>query len=634
VTAETASNDPDQSEAASEGSGLARVHVVAAAMLLIVGLALATLAALQLVLPELLPANALTTYGRIAPGARVLLDGWLVLGLLGAGYFAIGRITGHPLRHAALARGALVFVAVGSIVAAAAVVLGFGSGISGLDAPWWARAISLLGYLLAAVAVTGTSRTANDRLGAAGWYLTAAPIWLTLSAIVGLIPMMDGIAGNIQGAFADAGFTGLFVITASVGLLYFVLATISGVDPTEPRPLSALGFWSLTLVWANMGAVQLIYSPAPDWYETVTVAFAIASLIPLLTITGDLGLMIRGRVSVIADRASLRYAVVAGLALAGATIVNLLLAWRASSSVAQFSLLIQALDVLVVLGAGSFAIFAASSVMRGGAEGRWSAHLVITCLGLAATGAALTMGGVVVGFTWAAGPAASQAYANAGEGWQFTADAITPYLWVAAIGVGILTIGQIVFAATLGRSTDTGLAAPEPSDDFDVEFEGTPRYASWGRLIAGVAMVWLLAATLTAVLPIADPAVHDATLLADTSRTYPAGSSQLAGRDLYISEGCIECHTQQVRPVGTDVGLGPVSIAGDYANEDPALLGLRRFGPDLMHVASRGEFFDKVLMAAHLEDPRSLVPWSTMPSYSYLSDRDIADLVSYIETLR
>ena len=77
-----------------------------------------------------------------------------------------------------------------------------------------------------------------------------------------------------------------------------------------------------------------------------------------------------------------------------------------------------------------------------------------------------------------------------------------------------------------------------------------------------------------------------------------------------------------------------MSLAGDYANENPALLGARRYGPDLMHVASRGEFFDKVLVAAHLEDPRSLVPWSTMPSYSYLSTDDIDALVSYIETLR
>jgi cbb3-type cytochrome oxidase subunit 1/cytochrome c2 len=633
VTAETASNDSEQIEAASDGSRLARAHVASGAVLLVLGLVIATVAALQLVLPDLIPANALTTYGRLAPISRALLGSWLVLGLLGCGYFALERITGNSVRRKALARGSMVLVVGGALIGALGILFGFGSGMAGLEAPYWARAITLLGYLLAAIAVTATARTAKDRLGAAGWYLTAAPIWLTLSAVVGLVPPMDGIAGNIQVAFVDAGFTGLFVITASVGLLYFAFTTVTNLDPTKPRPLSALGFWSLTLVWANMGAVQLIYSPAPDWYETVTVAFAIASLIPLLTIAGDLGLMVRGRVAEITDRATLRYATIAGLGLAAVTVVNLLLAWRASSSVAQFSLLVQGLDLLLVIGGGSFAIFAAFSTLRGGGTGRWSAHILLTSLGLALAAAATVMGGVVIAFTWAAGPA-SQSYANAGEAWKVTADTSTPFLWATAIGLAILSIGQVVFVATLGRSSDEPLPAPENDDEYDLEFEGAVRYASWGRLIAGVIGVWLLAAVMTALLPIIDPADRDPTILADTSRTYAAGTSSLAGRNLYISEGCVECHTQQVRPVGTDVGLGPVSLAGDYAHETPALLGLQRFGPDLMHVASRGEFFDKVLVGAHLEDPRSLVPWSTMPSYSYLSDQDIADLVSYIETLR
>ncbi len=142
------------------------------------------------------------------------------------------------------------------------------------------------------------------------------------------------------------------------------------------------------------------------------------------------------------------------------------------------------------------------------------------------------------------------------------------------------------------------------------------------------------AAMFTAALPILDNSQTAATITADRFRTYEPGTPELAGRDLYVSEGCAECHTQSVRPIITDVGLGAVSVAGDYANESPALMIGTRFGPDLMHVASRGEFFDKVIVTAHLKDPQSVVEWSTMPSYSYLSDVDIEAIVSYIETLR
>jgi cbb3-type cytochrome oxidase subunit 1/cytochrome c2 len=632
VTAETASNEPGHADDTVEGTGIARTHLIVAVVFLLLGLVVATIAAFQLVLPDLLSGIAPATYGRIAPASRALLGGWLVLGLLGGSYFAMGTITGS-LKRSSVAMVSLAVIVIGTLAATAGILLGLGTGLSGLDAPIWARGISFVGYLLAAVSMTATARASKDRLGTTGWYLTAAPLWLTLSALAGLLPAPDGVAGNIQASFVDAGYVGLFVLTASVGLLYFVLSSISGTDPTDVRPLSTLGFWSLTLVWANMGAVPLIYSPAPDWYETVSVAFAIASLIPLLTIAGDLALMLRGRLEDIADRASLRYAIIAGLSMATLTVVNLLLAWRATSAIAQFSMAVSAFDLLVVVGAASCAIFSVHSFMKGGASGRPSVHFVLTAIGLIVVAGGLVTGAVVVGFSWAAGPA-SQAYANVGPAWKVTADSSTPFLWIAALGLAVVTLGQLVYAATFSRSSDEELAEPPAPPVFDLEFEGPPRYATWGRLMGGVALVWLFALLMTAVLPILDPIDGDATILADTFRTYEEGTEAFTGRNLYISEGCIECHTQQVRPIGTDVGLGTVSLAGDYANESPALLGVHRFGPDLMHFASSGEFFDKVIVSAHLTDPRSVVPWSTMPSYSYLSDDDITALVAYIETLR
>jgi cytochrome c oxidase cbb3-type subunit 1 len=600
---------------------------------LVLGSILAAVAAIQLIVPELLSGLAFTTYGRIAPSARILLaDGWLTIGLLGMSYHALSRITGAGVRRGPLAIASLILIGAGTAAGVVGVLIGYQSGLTGQEAPVWARLISLAGYLLGAISLVGTARQNRDRLGAAGWYLTAAPIWLTLSAVVAVVPTPDGVAGSIQIAFANAGFTGLFFVTAAVGLLYFVFTSIANADPTEPRPLAALGFWSLTLVWANLAAVSLIFSPAPDWYETLAVAFAIGSLIPLLTIAADIGLMMRGLVASITDRASLRYGVVASVALAAATIVNLSLAWRASSGVVQFSTWVNGVELLVVLGGGSFAVFATFSVIRGGRSGGSSAHLITSVLGLLLTTVGYLVGAVVVGFSWVAGPA-SQQFANAGDAWRITTDASVTYLWLAALGLLLFAGGQVIFVTTMGRTNEEGLAAPPGPLAYDLEFEGTPPYATWRRLMWGVAAVWVFAATMTWIIPVVDDTDREATLLADTSRTYAAGSQEAIGRQLYISEGCAECHTQQVRPLGTDVGLGPVSVAGDYANEHPALLGAYRFGPDLMHYASTTEFFDKVIVQAYLGEPRTIVPWSTKPSYSYLSSNDLSALVSYIETL-
>lgn len=637
VTAEIETTDVDHEEADSEARGVVRPHLLTASIFLLLGALALALTTLQLLAPDFLSGAAFTTYGRLAPAGRLILEiGWLTLGLLGAGYWVLGKITGG-IRWKPIALASLGVIALGVLAGAVGILLGYSSGLSGQEAPIWAKAIMAVGFVFAAIGVVATSRAKGDRLGAAGWYLTTAPMWLAASAVVGLVPHGDGVTGTIQNAFVNATFVGLFYVTASVGLLYYVFARLANSDPTETRPLAALGFWSLTIIWANLAAVQLIYAPTPDWYETIGVAFAIAALAPLVTIAGDIGLMLRGRVSEIGDRSTLRYALVASLSLAIATLGVLLWAWRGTSAIVQYSTWVSGVDALIVLGGGSFAVFAAVNVMKGGSAASRTLHQVASTVGLALIALGFLVGGVVVGFSWAAGPA-SQVYANAGLAWKVTLDSIEPFLWVAAAGTWIWLVAQAIFIAIVGRRpAESDLDVPPETSVFDLQFEGTPRYASWGRLVWGAAFVWVFAAIMTLALPIADDTDRDSTLLADTYRTYPDGSAEAIGRDLYISEGCVECHTQTVRPIGTDVGLGPVSIAGDYANENPALLGAARFGPDLMHYAiggGRAEFFDAVLIQGYLANPRAVIPYSTMPSYSYLSAEDLGALVSYLETLR
>lgn len=118
------------------------------------------------------------------------------------------------------------------------------------------------------------------------------------------------------------------------------------------------------------------------------------------------------------------------------------------------------------------------------------------------------------------------------------------------------------------------------------------------------------------------------------------------GREIYIREGCFYCHTQQVRTVdhdaafrapagtaedGSAVGDRPTQPA-DYANDNPALLGSERTGPDLKYVAHRWPSKDWHI--AHLKDPRSTTPGSIMPSYAHLPSSELDALAEYLLTLR
>ncbi|MDD9899065.1 MAG: cbb3-type cytochrome c oxidase subunit II [Candidatus Melainabacteria bacterium] len=108
----------------------------------------------------------------------------------------------------------------------------------------------------------------------------------------------------------------------------------------------------------------------------------------------------------------------------------------------------------------------------------------------------------------------------------------------------------------------------------------------------------------------------------------PKLSAAGRGRAVYVREGCFYCHSQFVRPQDRD--FGSRVHAGDYANETPNVLGTSRTGPDL---SNEGGKLPDAWQVGHLKDPRAYTPGSIMPSFSFLSDEDLGDLVSYIQTL-
>ena len=105
-----------------------------------------------------------------------------------------------------------------------------------------------------------------------------------------------------------------------------------------------------------------------------------------------------------------------------------------------------------------------------------------------------------------------------------------------------------------------------------------------------------------------------------TAETYPAARPGLArqGAEVYRANGCVYCHSQQVRPFGADLERWGKrrTVANDYLFDDPVLLGSQRIGPDLANIGVRPRSEEWHLL--HLYDPRGVVPDSTMPPYRYL----------------
>ncbi len=97
----------------------------------------------------------------------------------------------------------------------------------------------------------------------------------------------------------------------------------------------------------------------------------------------------------------------------------------------------------------------------------------------------------------------------------------------------------------------------------------------------------------------------------------PYTALQLTGRDVYLREGCYNCHSQMVRPFRAEVErYGPYSVAGEFVYDHPFQWGSKRTGPDLQRVGGK---FSDVWHRIHLNNPRDVVPESNMPAYGWLA---------------
>jgi len=101
----------------------------------------------------------------------------------------------------------------------------------------------------------------------------------------------------------------------------------------------------------------------------------------------------------------------------------------------------------------------------------------------------------------------------------------------------------------------------------------------------------------------------------------PYSALELSGRDIYIREGCVSCHSQMIRPFRTETErYGHYSVAGEFVYDRPFLWGSKRTGPDLARVGGR---YSDDWHRIHMNNPRDVVPESIMPGYPWLLNNEL-----------
>ncbi len=121
------------------------------------------------------------------------------------------------------------------------------------------------------------------------------------------------------------------------------------------------------------------------------------------------------------------------------------------------------------------------------------------------------------------------------------------------------------------------------------------------------------------------PLYFQASVITPAPGIKPYGPLELAGRDIYVREGCYLCHTQMVRPLQAEVErYGHYSLAGEAVYDHPFQFGSKRTGPDLARVGGR---YSDEWHHIHLNNPRDVVPESNMPAFTWLAKSNVDPLL-------
>jgi cytochrome c oxidase cbb3-type subunit I/II len=148
--------------------------------------------------------------------------------------------------------------------------------------------------------------------------------------------------------------------------------------------------------------------------------------------------------------------------------------------------------------------------------------------------------------------------------------------------------------------------------------------AAWHRRWEGMPLtfsIWVVVAVVSASLFEIIPMFLIRSNVPTIAAVMPYTPLELAGRDVYISEGCNNCHSQMIRPIRSEtVRYGEYSKPGEFVYDHPFLWGSRRIGPDLQRIGGK---YPSLWHVRHMEDPRSTTPQSIMPPYPWLAKRPL-----------
>jgi cytochrome c oxidase cbb3-type subunit I/II len=619
---------------------IVKAFIIATVIFGLVGMLVGLTAAIQLFYPQLNLNLAFTTFGRIRP----LHTNAIIFAFVGNAMFAGIYYSLQRLLKARMFSDLLSWINFWGwqlIILSAAISLPLGITTSKeyAELEWPIDVAIALIWVVFGINMIGTILKRRERhMYVAIWFYIATFVTVAVLHIVNSFEMpVDFLKSyswyaGVQDALVQWWYghnaVAFFLTTPYLGLMYYYLPKAAN-RPVYSYKLSIIHFWALIFIYIWAGPHHLLYSALPDWAQSLGTVFSIMLIAPSWGGMLNGLLTLRGAWDKVREDPVLKFLVVAVTAYGMSTFEGPMLSLKNVNAIAHFTDWIVAHVHVGGLGWNGFLTF---GMLYWLVPKMWKTslyskklanfHFWIGTLGIIFYALPMYFAGFTQSLMW-------KQFTDQGvllyPNFLETVTQIIPMYALRAIGGVLYLTGTIVMTYNLIKTAKAGKFVDNEDAEAPALEKVAPKETYWHRILEAKPVMFtvlaLIAILIGGIIEFV-PTFLIKSNIPTIETVQPYTPLELHGRDIYIREGCNNCHSQMIRPFRSEVvrydpNNMEYSKAGEYVYDHPFLWGSKRTGPDLHRVG--GKYPDS-WHYHHMLDPTTMSPNSIMPPYPWMFD--------------
>ncbi|WP_437918285.1 cytochrome-c oxidase, cbb3-type subunit I [Sphingobacterium sp. LRF_L2] len=605
----------------------------------LVGMSIGLLVATQLIWPQMNFLTQYTTFGRVRPvHTNAVIFAFVGNGIFMGVYYSLQRVLKARMFSDLLSK--IHFWGWQLVIVASAISLpmGFTSSHEYAEMEWPIDIAITLIWVVFGINMFGTIIKRRERhMYVAVWFYIATFVTVAVLHIVNSIQLPVTfwksyyVYAGVQDALVQWWYghnaVAFFLTTPYLGMMYYFLPKMAN-RPVYSYKLSILHFWSLIFIYIWAGPHHLLYTSLPTWVQSLGVVFSIMLIAPSWGGMINGLLTLRGAWDKVRTEPMLKFMVVALTCYGMATFEGPMLSLKQVNAIAHFTDWIVAHVHVGALGWNGFMTFAILYYLIPRlyktelySKKLANTHFWIGTLGILFYAIPMYWAAVVQGLMWKEfTPEGVLKYPN----FLATTLEIIPMHMMRAIGGALYLAGVIIMTFNLIKTMRAGkLQANEPAEAPALKPLVSSEPTTHRRLERKPILFMVLALIAILIGGIVEmiPTFTVSSNVPKIASVKPYTPLEIQGRDLYIREGCVNCHSQTVRPFRSETSrYGEYSKAGEFVYDRPFLWGSKRTGPDLHRVGGK---YPNKWHFDHLLDPTITSPGSIMPAYPWLIEQEL-----------